>query len=165
MLYNQLSHLARAHYCHFDCTYLLSGKTSIVSIHLALSYFSFSACSAPVWDHISFAWTLYFSFSSEDIFSLILERMEERKTLVGCLLYTSGPGIICAQIGRSNWKLRPVPWQGIKSTTLWWWDDTPTNWATLTRAAWRTLFSVYDFQIIFRLEYRIVGWPFIIFLI
>ena len=37
---------------------------------------------------------------------------------------------MCLDLG---WNLRPryVPWLGIEFAAFWWWDDAPTNWATL----------------------------------
>ena len=64
-----------------------------------------------------------------------------------------GPRTICIQIRghrhwhqeqRSNPQPRYVPWPGIEPTTVWLWDDAPTNWATLARAGGEWIFSGCD---------------------
>lgn len=47
----------------------------------------------------------------------------EKKTLIGCLLYATGPG-------GSTWKTKYVPWPGINPQPFGVWDDSPTNRAT-----------------------------------
>ena len=94
----------------------------------------------------------FFNPHLRTFFSLPLEREKGREwekhwcgreASVGCLLSVLRLGIDHMRPDQgTNPQPSHVPWPGIEPTTLWLWNDTPTNWATLARAALTPLFSL-----------------------
>ena len=96
-----------------------------------------------------------FILTWEHFFSLLLEREERRENINMREKHQLIVFRICPDQGPNpqwgpnlhqgpNPEPSYVPWPRMEPTTLWWQDDTPTNWATPARASHEHILSMFS---------------------